>query len=97
MLGIIPARAGNRFCRLIQAPHPGDHPRACGEQAIIDGFENDYEGSSPRVRGTATPCVARIFRRGIIPARAGNRWPRGHGAHVWWDHPRACGEQYELS
>ena len=50
-------------------------------------------GSSPRVRGTASPGRRRISGSRFIPARAGNRlwlWLASIGYSV---HPRACGEQ----
>ena len=91
--GITPARAGNS---IIIRKCPGnvwDHPRACGEQDILDWLQPDWVGSPPRVRGTDLDGYDAIRGRRITPARAGNRkWP------LWppwtrWDHPRACGEQ----
>ena len=70
---IIPARAGSRIRRRASLRFVGDHPRACGEQAIRELNWSNEKGSSPRVRG-ADNLVRRIVEPlGIIPARAGSR------------------------
>ena len=71
-VGIIPAYAGNTRLFWIVKVMLRDHPRVCGEHAIISGTLILSKGSSPRMRGTLNRAhhVERI--RGIIPAYAGN-------------------------
>ena len=90
---ITPARAGNRPRQALKGPAGLDHPRACGEQLMVQAQMENLGGSPPRVRGTGRQPFARARRRGITPARAGNRprRPRPHTSRE--DHPRACGEQ----
>ena len=91
--GITPARAGNRLPARIVGNIWQDHPRACGEQELIQMYVANLLGSPPRVRGTAghPPWYGYAVR--ITPARAGNS-PSVCPAHTGcWDHPRACGEQ----
>ena len=54
-------------------------------------------GSSPRMRGTPARCGERGWRRGIIPAYAGNTLVLDAVAVLSWDHPRVCGEHAECS
>ena len=69
------------------------HPRACGEQFIVlDGLGLD-DGSSPRMRGTATRTTLQRPSRRFIPAHAGNRATMGSRSGPTTVHPRACGEQ----
>ena len=52
----------------------------------------NYEGSSPRMRGTLAGTIPVDAVQGIIPAHAGNT---PHTTCSWsrnWDHPRVCGE-----
>ena len=53
-------------------------------------------GSSPRVRGAVVCRGLCGDRLGIIPARAGSRVATYRRSIVLWDHPRACGEQYNV-
>ena len=70
--GIIPAYAGNTWCRWAVARCPWDHPRVCGEHPHFSVVNNGGAGSSPRMRGTRAERARQIQRRGIIPAYAGN-------------------------
>ena len=90
--GIIPAYAGNTWCRTCCLPWIRDHPRVCGEHAYGWNGYVDNMGSSPRMRGT--PELQRHHRRnfGIIPAYAGNTKSVSVGSSCGWDHPRVCGE-----
>ena len=71
--GIIPARAGSRTQRGLDIGSSRDHPRACGEQRKQCTSWSFLPGSSPRVRGAASPRRGCRRFRGIIPARAGSR------------------------
>ena len=95
--GIIPARAGSRTSASGRCICPGDHPRACGEQAVSDDVERDVTGSSPRVRGAVLIYETDDETLGIIPARAGSRRKRLDRPYRRRDHPRACGEQDGLT
>ena len=93
LVGIIPARAGNRLRVGGKLALGWDHPRACGEQYRERNQIIMRAGSSPRVRGTAIIINIRCSGPGIIPARAGNRGSACRSARPSRDHPRACGEQ----
>ena len=54
------------------------------------------QGSSPRLRGTRRPDIGRYRRAGIIPALAGNTVSPRIPALRPQDHPRACGEHFQL-
>ena len=90
--GIIPAYAGNTWNRQRQASPCWDHPRVCGEHAVLNSDALPFTGSSPRMRGTPARHAKGARTVGIIPAYAGNtRWCR----RLPWrlgDHPRVCGE-----
>ena len=69
---IIPAYAGNiatcgARCRVVR-----DHPRVCGEHALLCGHCTMDRGSSPRMRGTCLLGNSIYKVNGIIPAYAGN-------------------------
>ena len=74
----------------------GDHPRACGEQAMTATRNGCDYGSSPRMRGAAARHLVPRVQQGIIPAHAGSRWRRRGQQSSTQDHPRACGEQEEF-
>ena len=91
--GIIPAGAGRRRPCAPSRPSTRDHPRGCGEKAILVPRLFLMAGSSPRVRGEVAAIAKAEAHRGIIPAGAGRsplcfaRWRR------CGDHPRGCGEK----
>ena len=91
--GIIPARAGSSATSLEVSLAPRDHPRASGEQENVIRKLTSRKGSSPRVRGAVPQKRWRVFRTGIIPARAGSSHWSGLIRRTAKDHPRACGEQ----
>ena len=79
--GIIPAHAGSSFTLTFASTIAGDHPRACGEQAVLaSGFIMPL-GSSPRMRGAVEMFNLFRNRLGIIPAHAGSRHARGRRGH----------------
>ena len=89
----IPACAGNSTWTTHIVGHRAVHPRVCGEQAAGIGGGVAGDGSSPRVRGTASTDLCRFDRVRFIPACAGNRMVRRNGAPSTTVHPRVCGEQ----
>ena len=91
--GIIPACAGSSGCARGRCGARRGHPRVCGEQYLLSYTAMPPAGSSPRVRG-AVHEVGRVAQaHGIIPACAGNRHIYLFCIYLFWDHPRACGEQ----
>ena len=52
----------------------------------------NYEGSSPRMRGTLAGTIPVDAVQGIIPAYAGNTFSATPTPTSTGDHPRACGE-----
>ena len=90
----IPAHAGNRWTDNGRGWKPSVHPRACGEQVAAGGILNGKNGSSPRMRGTATIDTDRNDNTVFIPAHAGNSRSSSLGRIVVPVHPRACGEQW---
>ena len=90
--GIIPAYAGNTCCPSFLLQLRWDHPRVCGEHALLEPFDAAFAGSSPRMRGTLRCCRRRCRGRGIIPAYAGNTFFLAVLVEPMRDHPRVCGE-----
>ena len=65
----------------------------CGEQIEVFKKEFAWEGSPPRVRGTAFGKTLSIKSSRITPACAGNRFQTLWRLLPQTDHPRVCGEQ----
>ena len=88
---IIPARAGQTSCSVLQVNRRADHPRACGANDMrkLRSFAKD--GSSPRVRGKHRRVLAGRLATRIIPARAGQTTAHRDVTRTASDHPRACG------
>ena len=73
-----------------------DHPRGCGENTDLTQQYGPAPGSPPRMRGKPTLAVllARLPR--ITPADAGKTLLGLFIDLKFWDHPRGCGENYDL-
>ena len=95
--GIIPAYAGNTWNRQRQASPCWDHPRVCGEHAVLNSDALPFTGSSPRMRGTLLHHALALASGGIIPAYAGNTCETCEGSSDGGDHPRVCGEHAMVS
>ena len=65
----------------------------CGEQWEFALAIRKYQGSPPRVRGTAGIGLLEVMNMRITPACAGNREAKPGACHAELDHPRVCGEQ----
>ena len=78
MAGIIPACAGSTPDNARFVITGRDHPRMCGEHAILHGSWHDGGGSSPHVRGAPVQAFNGDDPLGIIPACAGSTY-RWHG------------------
>ena len=90
--GIIPACAGNTRDPTVLTQSKRDHPRVCGEHLPLRVALVPVLGSSPRVRGTLSIWPSSMWRRGIIPACAGNTLSIRFSGSMFRDHPRVCGE-----
>ena len=89
----IPAPAGNSLSIGSRSTLPSVHPRACGEQMVIQRFGSPPTGSSPRLRGTVDSHGLELGRHRFIPAPAGNSNKARFSVSRETVHPRACGEQ----
>ena len=92
LYGIIPADAGSTEQRCTDPDGHRDHPRGCGEHALLVKSLCVCGGSSPRMRGAHMGDSFSSFSEGIIPADAGST----RAFRPWHccprDHPRGCGE-----
>ena len=95
--GITPACAGNSYSSHQRTPQAQDHPRVCGEQALVASMCVEFAGSPPRVRGTGKPRRVQDVLLRITPACAGNRQNGVDASRFVEDHPRVCGEQTRLA
>ena len=91
-IGIIPAYAGNTHSPSDSSHWIRDHPRVCGEHTEGTSKTANWQGSSPRMRGTRTPASRESVQNGIIPAYAGNTHVEERTYSSCRDHPRVCGE-----
>ncbi len=67
----IPARAGKTPGSRLGRAWSAVHPRACGENYLVDILDKDEDGPSPRVRGKREAVMRLEGRVRSIPARAG--------------------------
>ena len=74
--GITPAHAGKRSWFVVLPLSCRDHPRTCGEKAIVFVVVGIVQGSPPHMRGKVTPILLIKRRSGITPAHAGKRLVR---------------------
>ena len=68
---IIPAHAGQTFCRSATVVLSADHPRACGANSLRILLIKSAFGSSPRMRGKPETAETYSGDVRIIPAHAG--------------------------
>ena len=91
--GITPAYAGKRYNVDGKKQKTWDHPRVCGEKALIAWDWASPMGSPPRMRGKVQGDPYGSKKQGITPAYAGKSLPN---CQLWppsRDHPRVCGEK----
>ena len=69
-----------------------DHPRRCGENAVLEELGLAYDGSPPQVRGKPVWGDPSIGKYRITPAGAGKTGYNLGVAGGKADHPRRCGE-----
>ena len=95
-LRITPAHAGKTGRAAPISAITADHPRTCGENWLCSVRRQSKIGSPPHMRGKLSqPQVVRSMRR-ITPAHAGKTKGRFHGENVMPDHPRTCGENFQI-
>ena len=71
-----------------------DHPRACGENSLLDKNSALSIGSPPRMRGKPRFTHKIVGNGRITPAHAGKTNVENSKLCNHRDHPRACGENY---
>ena len=91
--GITPAYAGKSHSKRTREKINGDHPRLCGEKAVVGNYNRIFVGSPPPMRGKEVVHDQKDLHGGITPAYAGKS--DFHDAHLRFfeDHPRLCGEK----
>ena len=92
---ITPAYAGKSAAPLGKDQMRRDHPRLCGEKAIVSRKAEPETGSPPPMRGKVSKHKSRAKAMGITPAYAGKRKYKKHTNDHAKDHPRLCGEKPE--
>ena len=94
--GLIPARAGKTPRDGLRCADAQAHPRAGGENQLIDEIVRSDQGSSPRGRGKPLTAIVPRGTTGLIPARAGKTMTIGMSPSSTRAHPRAGGENWVL-
>ena len=94
---ITPAYAGKRGHKVRLQAAGRDHPRVCGEKAVIHLKVRFFTGSPPRMRGKDVPWSFNQGLGGITPAYAGKSAFGLLSSAESGDHPRVCGEKRVLS
>ena len=92
-MGITPACAGKSRSTNVLEWGFKDHPRVCGEKAILELRLKLSVGSPPRVRGKAMDSDPTVDMERITPACAGKSVESQQPERDFEDHPRVCGEK----
>ena len=71
-------------------------PRLCGEKSLPEVHWSMILGSPPPMRGKAVThgIITKVY--GITPAYAGKRRCGQHSGLSLQDHPRLCGEKFDM-
>ena len=93
---ITPAGAGKTINRPNRKTAAQDHPRRCGENMQGSCDDAFGRGSPPQVRGKPESCLSLRERYRITPAGAGKTSAGRYSTYHSQDHPRRCGENYQL-
>ena len=96
-VGITPAYAGKSVAMRQKYAICWDHPRVCGEKSLPSCPTTDLIGSPPRMRGKVLFGVHRGIGIGITPAYAGKRASCKIVHNKTPDHPRVCGEKWDMA
>ena len=91
-----PASAGKSYDSVHSPRNGRDHPRPCGEKPAQTREKPPFLGSPPPMRGKVYIIKHSDGKRRITPAHAGKRWRNGITEAYNQDHPRPCGEKYNL-
>ena len=91
--GITPAYAGKRQATPQSIAQPRDHPRVCGEKAMMLHMRAKVSGSPQRMRGKVFVWSRFFVCAGITPAYAGKSHVASNCPGDIQDHPRVCGEK----
>ena len=94
--GITPACAGKRSVDGNARLSEQDHPRMCGEKVFQLSASSSWLGSPPHVRGKGISFQAVRLGLWITPACAGKRETPKNDLKTTQDHPRMCGEKFNL-
>ena len=89
--GITPACAGITISCDCHSSIFRDHPRVCGNYAILFDLSNLKLGSPPRVRELHFGNFGNFEYFGITPACAGITFHALNFVNFLQDHPRVCG------
>ena len=92
----IPTPVGNGIHLIIWTRVKPVHPHACGERHILNGLQNAFAGSSPRLWGTALGEVREAPYQRFIPTPVGNGTHPAPMPSMPAVHPHACGERLSL-
>ena len=92
--GITPACAGKTYSSCRRGCRCEDHPRVCGENAVLFSSLCPHTGSPPRVRGKLHKPVPNFLGKRITPACAGKTLIDSSHNRAIRDHPRVCGENH---
>ena len=93
---ITPAYAGKSAVFRRIPPSFQDHPRLCGEKALAIPGNVLLLGSPPPMRGKALNCISGAWITGITPAYAGKSSQHLACTLMQRDHPRLCGEKFQM-
>ena len=91
---ITPAYAGKSHSKRTREKINGDHPRLCGEKAVVGNYNRIFVGSPPPMRGKVREFLFFRFIFGITPAYAGKSKSSYSNLKRSRDHPRLCGEKF---
>ena len=91
----IPAHAGKTIRGQHGLQQREEHPRACGENCLPRSCAPHQGGTSPRMRGKHGGVFEPESGGRNIPAHAGKTVATRRCSLARWEHPRACGENYQ--
>ena len=93
---ITPAHAGKTFSQVRIADCQSDHPRTCGENQNTRAATIRANGSPPHMRGKQIAFKYSRCEKRITPAHAGKTQKHDAARAGTSDHPRTCGENYDI-
>ena len=94
--GITPAYAGKSRPRINFPVTVEDHPRLCGEKPAMHRFTAMHGGSPPPMRGKDVITKDGSTYARITPAYAGKSFRYERSLGMVQDHPRLCGEKFQI-